>query len=253
MSPSTPPAILSVERLSKSYGKLRAVDGVSFRVAPGEIVGLVGPNGAGKTTTINMILGVLEPTAGRIEIEGVDLKADRSRALARTNFAAVYAPLPGNLTIEQNLRIFGMIYGVENLSSRIEELLAAYDLSGFRRTKAGVLSSGEQTRLGLAKAMLNRPRLLLLDEPTASIDPSNARDIRAGISDFVDSGHCGVLWTSHNMYEVEAVCDRVLFLSRGKIVLEGDPKTLTREHGAASLDDLFVTVAQETLHQGRVT
>jgi ABC-2 type transport system ATP-binding protein len=253
MSPSTPPAILSVERLSKSYGKLKAVDGVSFRVAPGEIVGLVGPNGAGKTTTINMILGVLEPTAGRIEIEGVGLKANRSRALARTNFAAVYAPLPGNLTVEQNLRIFGMIYGMENLSNRIEELLAAYDLSRFRRTKAGVLSSGEQTRLGLAKAMLNRPRLLLLDEPTASIDPSSARDIRAGISDFVDSGHCGVLWTSHNMYEVEAVCDRVLFLSRGKVVLEGDPKTLTREHGAASLDDLFVTVAQEALHQGRVT
>ena len=249
MSPPSPPAILSVERLSKSFEDLKAVDRVSFEVAPGEIVGLLGPNGAGKTTTISMILGVLEPTAGRIEIGGVDLRQDRSAALARTNFAAVYAPLPGNLTVEQNLRFFGMIYAVDNLDERIERLLAAYDLARFRRTKAGVLSSGEQTRLSLAKAMLNRPRLLLLDEPTASIDPSAARDIRAGIAKFVDSGHCGVLWTSHNMFEVEAVCDRVLFLSQGRIVLEGDPKTLPHEHGAETLDDLFVTVAHETLRE----
>src|SRR5271157_4103870 len=249
MSPPSPP-ILSVENLGKSFGPLQAVDGVSFHVSRGEIVGLLGPNGAGKTTTINMILGVLAPTSGRIAIEGVDLRANRSGALACTNFAAVYAPLPGNLTVEQNLRVFGMIYAVENLTNRIEEVLATYDLSRFRRTKAGVLSSGEQTRLSLAKAMLNRPRLLLLDEPTASIDPSAARDIRAGISKIVDSGHCGVLWTSHNMVEVEAVCDRVLFLSHGKIVLEGDPKTLPRQHGAETLDDLFVSVAHETLSAG---
>jgi ABC-2 type transport system ATP-binding protein len=245
-----PHAILSVEGVCKSYRTLRAVDGVTFHVAPGEIVGLLGPNGAGKTTTINMILGVLAPTAGRIEIEGIDLAAQRSRALGKTNFAAVYAPLPGNLTVEQNLKVFGLLYGVPHLAERVDELLAAYDLGRFRKSKAGVLSSGEQTRLSLAKAMLNRPRLLLLDEPTASIDPSNARDIRAGIADFVEAGHCGVLWTSHNMYEVEAVCDRVLFLSRGKILLEGDPKTLPREHGAASLDDLFVQVAHESVHEG---
>ena len=250
MNRLSPPAVLKVERLEKSFGDVRAVDGISFHVAPGEIVGLVGPNGAGKTTTINMILGVLEPGAGRIEIEGVDLSVDRSRALSSTNFAAVYAPLPGNLTVEQNLRVFGMLYAVQDLSARIEKLLAVYDLVRYRRTKAGVLSSGEQTRLSLAKAMLNRPRLLLLDEPTASIDPSNARDIRAGIAKFVDNGLCGVLWTSHNMYEVQAVCDRVLFLSHGRIVLEGDPKTLPTEHGAASLDDLFVNVAQEALHDG---
>jgi ABC-2 type transport system ATP-binding protein len=246
MSAAAP--ILSVQKLCKSFAGLRAVDGVSFVVAPGEIVGLLGPNGAGKTTTINMILGVLAPTSGRIEIEGVDLRTQRTRALQRTNFAAVYAPLPGNLTVEQNLRVFGMIYAVEHLSARIEELLVQFDLGRYRKTKAGVLSSGEQTRLSLAKAMINRPRLLLLDEPTASIDPSTARDIRAGIEDFVAAGHCGVLWTSHNMYEVEAVCDRVMFLSRGKVLLEGDPKTLTREHGAASLDDLFVQVAHEALH-----
>jgi ABC-2 type transport system ATP-binding protein len=249
MSPPSPP-VLRVDRLAKSFGPLQAVKGISFQVAAGEIVGLLGPNGAGKTTTINMILGVLEPSAGRIDIQGVDLRRDRSSALGCTNFAAVYAPLPGNLTVEQNLRVFGMIYSVDDLSKRIEELLATYDLSRYRRTKAGVLSSGEQTRLGLAKAMLNRPRLLLLDEPTASIDPSAARDIRAGIAGIVESGLCGVLWTSHNMVEVEAVCDRVLFLSHGKIVLEGDPKTLPHLHGAETLDDLFVSVAQETLDAG---
>jgi len=250
MNRPPPPAILKVERLEKAFGAVKAVEGVSFHVAPGEIVGLLGPNGAGKTTTINMILGVLEPGSGRIEIDGVDLALDRSKALASTNFAAVYAPLPGNLTVEQNLRVFGMLYAVPDLKARIEKLLSVYDLLRYRRTKAGLLSSGEQTRLSLAKAMLNRPRLLLLDEPTASIDPSNARDIRAGIAKFVDNGHCGVLWTSHNMVEVEAVCDRVLFLSHGRIVLEGDPKTLPESHGAASLDDLFVNVAHETLHGG---
>ncbi|HEY3887700.1 MAG TPA: ABC transporter ATP-binding protein [Caulobacteraceae bacterium] len=243
----TAAAVLSVDNLCKTFGDLQAVDGVSFHVAPGEIVGLVGPNGAGKTTIINMVLGVLAPTSGRIEIDGVDLAGSRSRALARTNFAAVYAPLPGNLTVEQNLRVFGMIYAVTGLSERIEQLLKAYDLARYRKTKAGVLSSGEQTRLGLAKAMLNRPRLLLLDEPTASIDPSTARDIRAGVQAFIAEGHGGALWTSHNMYEVEAVCDRVLFLASGKVVLEGDPKTLPHQHGAASLDDLFVQVAHEAL------
>src|SRR5215469_9030939 len=242
--------VLSVEHLAKSFGDIRAVDDVSFRVEAGEIVGLVGPNGAGKTTTINMVLGVLAPTAGRIEVDGLDLAANRSRALERTNFAAVYAPLPGNLTIEQNLRVYGMIYDVPHLSQRIEEVLKAFDLVRFRKTKAGVLSSGEGTRLGLAKAMLNKPRLLLLDEPTASIDPSTARDIRTGISSYVDAGHCGVLWTSHNMYEVEAVCDRVMFLSHGKVLLQGDPKALPHQHGAASLEDLFVAVAHENLQAG---
>ncbi len=247
---SDSPPVLSVTHLTKSFRDLTAVHDVSFSVAPGEIVGLVGPNGAGKTTTINMVLGVLSPTSGAVAIDGVDIAVNRSAALQRTNFAAVYAPLPGNLTIEQNLRVFGMIYTVPNLAQRIEELLVTYDLKRYRSTKAGVLSSGEQTRLGLAKAMLNKPRLLLLDEPTASIDPSSARDIRAGISAFVAGGHGGVLWTSHNMYEVQEMCHRVLFLSKGKVVLEGDPKTLPEAHGAASLDDLFVAVAHENLHEG---
>jgi len=160
-------AILSVSNLTKIYGETLAVDDLSFSIAAGEILGLLGPNGAGKTTTINMILGVLEPSGGRIDIEKRSLATDRREALLRTNFAAVYAPLPGNLTVEQNLRFFGLLYGVPSIASRIDALLEQFDLVRFRRTKCGVLSSGEQTRVSLAKAMLNKPRLLLLDEPTA--------------------------------------------------------------------------------------
>ncbi len=239
--------VLSVEGLHRRYGETAAVDGVSFHVDRGEIVGLLGPNGAGKTTTIDMILGVLTPSAGAIRIEGLDVSERRSQALERTNFAAVYAPLPGNLTVRQALRVFGLLYGVEDLGARTEALLAQFDLGRLRDAKCGVLSSGEQTRACLAKALLNRPRLLLLDEPTASLDPSTARDVRAAIRGFAANGTAGVLWTSHNMHEVEDVCDRVLFLSRGRILLEGDPHTLPREHGKETLEELFIAVAREPL------
>jgi ABC-2 type transport system ATP-binding protein len=240
-------SILSVTNLRKRYGDTVAVDDISFAVDRREIVGLLGPNGAGKTTTINMILGVLAPTGGAIRIDGHDLASDRRAALTRTNFAAVYAPLPGNLTVVQNLRIFGMLYGVPRLTSRIEALLDQFDLRSFRSTRCGVLSSGEQTRVSLAKAMINEPRLLLLDEPTASLDPSTARDVRGKIRAVTANADSGVLWTSHNMYEVEEVCDRVLFLSHGRVLLEGNPKTLPAEHGKDTLEDLFVTVAREPL------
>ena len=239
--------ILSVSNLRKSYRDTLAVDDLTFSTDPGEIVGLLGPNGAGKTTTINMILGVLEPSAGRIQIDHHDLASDRREALLLTNFSAVYAPLPGNLTVEQNLKFFGMLYGVSAIKNRIDTLLEEFDLRRFRRTKCGVLSSGEQTRVCLAKAMLNSPRLLLLDEPTASLDPATAREIRAKIRAVATDRQVSVLWTSHNMYEVEAVCDRVLFLSRGRILLEGNPKTLPQEHGKRTLEELFIAVAREPL------
>jgi ABC-2 type transport system ATP-binding protein len=242
--------ILSIRNLRKDYGPTTAVDGISLEVREKEIVGLLGPNGAGKTTTINIVLGALEATSGTVLIEGADIATRRREALERTNFAAVYAPLPGNLTIEQNLRVFGLLYNVKNLSERIEALLDEFDLKSFRRTKAGLLSSGEQSRLSLAKAMLNRPNLLLLDEPTASLDPSVAQLIREKISRFAETSSAGILWTSHNMSEVEAVCHRVLFLARGKILLEGNPKTLPREHGKASLEELFIAVAREPLTLG---
>jgi len=239
--------VLSVAGLCKRYSKVVAVEEVSFDVHRQEVVGLLGPNGAGKTTTINMILGVLSPTAGSVRIGGIDLARERARALAQANFSAVYASLPGNLTVAQNLRFFGLVYGIPGLARRVEELLQQFDLERLRDTKCGLLSSGEQTRVALAKAVLNRPRLLLLDEPTASVDPAAAQTIRARIRSLTAETGCGILWTSHNMYEVEEVCDRVLFLSHGRILLEGDPRRLPREHGAATLEELFIRLAREPL------
>jgi ABC-2 type transport system ATP-binding protein len=236
-----------VRDLCKSYGAVLAVDHVSFDVRSKEIVGLLGPNGAGKTTIINSVLAVLAPTSGSIRIGNLDVARQRSLAMARTNFAAVYASVPGNLTVEQNLRFFGLLYRVTGLRRTIEELLRQFSLERLRNTKCGVLSSGELTRVALAKALLNRPQLLLLDEPTASLDPSAARDIRAMIRELARAGDCGVLWTSHNMYEVAEVCDRVLFLSHGRILLEGDPRRLPGEHGAPNLEELFIQLAREPL------
>ncbi len=245
MSPMT--HVLAVDALTKSYRGIPAVSDVSFTVARGEIVGLLGPNGAGKTTTINMVLGVLAPDTGRITIDGIDVVTSPAAARARTNFAAVYAPLPGNLTVEQNLRYFGLMYDVKNLAARIDALIAEYHLTAYRRTKCGLLSSGEQTRVALAKAMLNQPPLLLLDEPTASLDPATAREVRRHIRTVATRGEGGVLWTSHNMAEVEEVCDRVLFMSRGALLLQGNPKTLAAEYGKTSLEELFITIASEPL------
>jgi len=239
--------VLSVSDLRREFRETVAVDNISFDVGTGEIVGLLGPNGAGKTTTINMILGLLEPTSGTILVEGEDITRHRARALERTNFAAAYTPLPGNLTVRQNLKVFALLYHVAGLHGRIEQLLDQFQLQRFSDVKCGLLSSGEQARVSLAKAMLNQPRLLLLDEPTVSLDPATAADMRVMIRAFASEKTGGVLWTSHNMHEVEEVCDRVLFLSKGKILLQGEPKVLPREHGKETLEDLFIAVAREPL------
>lgn len=239
-------SVLEVKDLKKNFRGIEAVRGISFSVQKGEIVGLLGPNGAGKTTTISMILGILEPSDGTIHIGPFDVHKDRTNALKITNFAAVYAQLPGNLTVYENLNVFGRIYEVENLPARIEHVIKEMDLVKFEHTKSGVLSSGEQTRVTLAKAMLNHPQLLLLDEPTASLDPSSAQLVRRKIISYAKDGGA-VLWTSHNMHEVTDVCDRVLFVSHGKILLEGDPKMLPTQHGKKDLEELFITVAREPL------
>jgi ABC-2 type transport system ATP-binding protein len=252
-STESPHPALRVAGLIKHYPGVTALDDVSFTVERGEIVGLLGPNGAGKTTTINVILGVLEPTAGEVTIDSIDIAKARSLALTRANFAAVYAALPGNLTVTQNLRFFGLLYSIDALTSRVDELLDEFDLRHLRDTRCGLLSSGEQTRAALAKALINRPSLLLLDEPTASLDPSAARIIRERIRRLAKQERCGILWTSHNMLEVQAVCDRVLFLARGKVLLEGDPNTLPQERGADSLEELFIRVAREPGASSHVT
>ena len=201
-----------------------------------------------------------DPSAGvaaaepRLALDGTSLWLNRLGEelvawLKTLASAAVYATLPGNLTVQENLRVFGLIYGVRELRRRIETLLEQFDLRRFRDTRCGVLSSGEQTRVSLAKALLNQPSLLLLDEPTASLDPSTAQIVRARIRAMADHDRCGILGTSHNMYEVEAVCDRVLFLSHGRILLAGDPRTLPQQHGATNLEDLFIRIARERLSE----
>jgi ABC-2 type transport system ATP-binding protein len=240
-------AILRITDLMKEYDSLRAVDHISFSVGPGEIVGLLGPNGAGKTTTINMILGILEPTEGLIEILGRNLKQGKSDIRKSVNFAAVYAHVPANLTVWQNLYVFGLLYEIEQLKQRLNSLLREFDLERFINTKTGLLSSGELSRLNLAKALMNKPRLLLLDEPTASLDPSISQLIREKIKAYTLETKAGIVWTSHNMNEIEAVCDRVLFLSHGKILLSGNPRSLPAEHGKKDLEELFIAVAREPL------
>jgi len=239
--------ILEIKNLVKTYENLEAVRGISFAIREGEILGLLGPNGAGKTSTISMILGLLLPTSGSITIFDKDLSTRRSEILEEVNFAATYAQLPGNLTIWQNLFVFAKLYGVKEPRKKVEEAIVEFDLRQFRNTRGSFLSSGEQSRLNLAKALLNNPRLLLLDEPTASIDPSTAQTIRLQIKEYIKTTKAGILLTSHNMYEVEEVCDRVLFISHGKILLEGDPRKLPAEHGKKNLEELFITVAREPL------
>ena len=239
--------VLKVRDLRKTYGSFAAVDGVSFQVGRGEIVGLLGPNGAGKTSTINMILGLLTPTSGSIRIFGLPYERRRSDVAERMNFDASYSYLPGNLSVRENLFIFSLLYGVRHARQKIEETLRLFDLERLAPMRTGFLSSGEQSRLGMAKALLNDPELLLLDEPTGSLDPATARDVRGLIRTHAADRGMAVLWTSHDMHEIAAVCDRVLFLAKGKILLEGNPKTLPAEHGKRDLEELFITIAREPL------
>lgn len=239
--------ILSVRNISKNYQNIEAVHDISFQVGTGEIVGLLGPNGAGKTTTISMILGILAPSGGAIEIMGRSLAEHADTIAKAINFSAVYSQVPPNLSVMQNLRIFGLLYDVPDLRGKIESLLEEFDLKKFRNTRAGLLSSGELSRLNLAKALINTPKLLLLDEPTASLDPSVARDVREKIRSYADQTGAAVVWTSHNMVEMEKMCSRVLFLSRGRILLAGDPKTLARDNNKDNLEELFIAIAREPL------
>jgi ABC-2 type transport system ATP-binding protein len=239
--------VLKISSLTKNYGPVRAVDGISLALNSGKILGLLGPNGAGKTTTINMILGILEPTEGLVEIFGKDIKKHATEVRQDMNFAAVYAHLPPNLTVRQNLRVFGLLYGIKDLKQKIAALLQQFELEEFADTKAGLLSSGEISRLNLAKALMNQPHLLLLDEPTASLDPSIAQTIREKIKEYANRTQAAILWTSHNMREIETVCDQVMFMSHGKILLSGNPKSLPAEYGKKDLEELFITVAREPL------
>ncbi|MBI2264689.1 MAG: ABC transporter ATP-binding protein [Armatimonadetes bacterium] len=237
--------LLEVAGLTKNYDHFTAVDHVSFSVAAGETVGLLGQNGAGKTTTLHMILDILEPTGGTIRVFGKSFARNREEILKKMNFAASYVSLPGNLTVFEDLLFFSLLYGEANGKEKIEELIALFGLPEFRNRKAGRLSSGEQTRLNLAKAFLNDPLLLLLDEPTASLDPVIARQVRGIIQERQRALGTAILWTSHNMREMETMCDRILFLHHGRIVAEGPPEELKTLKEKPDLEEVFISLASE--------
>ncbi len=237
-------AAIRVEGLSKRYGPVTAVAGISFTVAAGEIVALLGANGAGKTTTLAMLLGLVVPSAGRIEILGHDMARDRFAALARMNFASPYVALPARLSVAENLRVYGHLYGVPRLERRIRELAGELDLVPLLDRPAGTLSAGQKTRLALAKALINHPAVLLLDEPTASLDPDTADRLRGWLAAYRAASGCTILLASHNMTEVERLCDEVLMLREGAIVARGSPEELCARFGRERLEAVFLDIAR---------
>lgn len=245
-TPSRPdgsPVIL-VRGLGKDFGGVTAVAGIDFEVMRGSTCALLGGNGAGKTTTISMLLGLLLPSTGTIRILGEDMLRHRHRVLERMNFSSPYVDLPQRLTVRQNLAVYGRLYGVGDLAGRITELGEALDIARFFDRPYGRLSAGQKTRVGLAKALLNRPELLLLDEPTASLDPDTADRMRGYLEDYRRGTGATVLLASHNMAEVERLCDQVLMLRLGRIVDRGSPAELIRRYGRADLEQVFLDIAR---------
>lgn len=241
--PMTTP-VLSARDLRKEFDDFTAVDGINFEIARGEILGVLGANGAGKTTAINMVLGMITPTSGTIEVFGRDLNRHRIEVLRRMNFCSSYTQLPGNLYVWQNLTVFGLIYSVPNLKQRIDEVLELLEISHLKKRVSGHLSAGESTRLNLCKALLNRPELLLLDEPTASLDPDIADKVRKVVNRVRQEDGASILYTSHNMRDVEEVCDRVVFLHKGKVLVTGTPEEIMQHFEEESLEDVFIRVAR---------
>ena len=240
---SATPAI-EARGLVKRFGATTAVDAISFAVEAGTVVGLLGGNGAGKTTTIGMIMGLTLPSAGEVRALGVDMARDRYRALGRMNFESPYVDMPHRLTVRQNLRVFGRLYGVASLERRIEALAADLALASFLDRPSGSLSAGQKTRVALAKALINDPELLLLDEPTASLDPDTADWVRGRLEAFRRDRGATILLASHNMAEVERLCGRVLMLKQGRIVDDGSPDELIARYGRNSLEEVFLDVAR---------
>ena len=243
---------IHVENLTKKFDNKIAVDGISFEVKSGTITALLGGNGAGKTTTISMLLGLLLPTSGRIEVLGEDMVASRNRILSRINFSSPYVDLPKRLTVKENLRVFAGLYGLRRACQRIEELASALDLEEFFDQPTGQLSSGQLTRVALAKALINAPSLLLLDEPTASLDPDTGDWVRSYLENYARKTGATILLASHNMTEVDRLCSNVLMMKQGKIVDYGTPKGLIERYGQETLEEVFLNIArrQETIPQG---
>ncbi len=239
----TEPAI-AAEKLTKIYKTGTAVNGISFLLPTGSVTALLGGNGAGKTTTIAMIMGLVMPTSGSVAVLGTDMSRDRHRVLHRMNFESPYVDMPMRLTVGQNLKVFGELYGVPDLQGRIRELAAQLDLTDLIDRPTGKLSAGQKTRVSLAKSLLNRPEVLLLDEPTASLDPDTADWVRTHLENYRKERGASILLASHNMMEVERLCDRVIMMKRGVIVDDDAPERLLARYGRQTLEDVFLDIAR---------
>ncbi|MBI5260481.1 MAG: ABC transporter ATP-binding protein [Bradyrhizobium sp.] len=237
-------AAIEVEHLVKVYKKTRAVDDISFSIGRGSIAGLLGGNGAGKTTTIAMIMGLVLPTSGRVSVLGHPMPEDSAEVLGRMNFESPYVDMPMRLTVRQNLTIFGKLYAVKDLRERIARLAGDLDLHEFLDRPNGKLSAGQKTRVALAKALINQPELLLLDEPTASLDPDTADWVRGHLENYRKIHSATILLASHNMLEVERLCDRVIIMKRGRIEDDDNPQAIMTRYKRATLEEVFLDVAR---------
>ncbi len=237
--------VVKVENLTKVFKSLKAVDDVSFRIFPGEILGLLGPNGAGKTTIIHMLLGLTTPTSGDIHVFGLDLRKHRKEIVQNVNFSSSYVSMPNSLSVNESLNVFARLYKTKKREKRIQELLEAFEIAGIRDKMVRHLSSGQQTRLNLAKALINDPKVLFLDEPTASLDPDIADKTRTLLSSIKKDRNISILYTSHNMKEMEQMSDRIIFLHRGQIIAQGQPGEVISSFGRSNLEEVFLKVARE--------
>jgi ABC-2 type transport system ATP-binding protein len=235
---------IAVDALSKLYKGVTAVDGISFRLDAGSITGLLGGNGAGKTTTIAMIMGLVMPTSGTVKVLGAQMPKERYRVLHRMNFESPYVDMPMRLTVRQNLSVFAQLYAVLDIGERIAGLAAEFDLTDFLDRPTGKLSAGQKTRVSLAKALLNRPEVLLLDEPTASLDPDTADWVRAHLERYRTQHRATILLASHNMAEIERLCERVIIMKKGGIEDDDTPARLLARYGRETLEEVFLDVAR---------
>ena len=236
---------IEVNNLSKQFKNIFAVKNISFKIGKGKIIGLLGPNGSGKSTTIGMMLGLIKPTSGTVIINNKNIENNRTSLLEKMNFISPYIELPKKLTVEENLKVYGRLYGVKNLKEKIHNLLEKLNLSEFKSRKTGELSSGQKNRVSLAKALINEPEILLLDEPTASLDPDVGDKIRGFIEDFATYKGTTILLASHNMNEVERLCHEVMMMKNGEIIDRGKSSNLINKHGRKNLEEVFLKIVRE--------
>ena len=236
---------IEINNLNKSFGSILAVKNINFKIDKGTIIGLLGPNGCGKSTTMGMMLGLIKPTSGTVLINGQNIENNRTNLLEKMNFISPYIELPKKLTVEENLKVYGRLYGVKNLESKISELMEKLNLTQFKKRKTGELSSGQKNRVSLAKALVNDPEILLLDEPTASLDPDVSDYIRTFIEDFASKKGTTILLASHNMNEVERLCHEVMMMKNGEIIDKGKSSDLINKHGRKNLEEVFLKIVRE--------